>query len=321
MNKRLLLYLIPVILPIPFIQAGGQPKGYGFGIIGDPQCTLESQRNKKKDHIECILKIAKGECTSEELENREYAVAFPGDLIDGQDGLTKWKYFFWFLQCIPQLRKGVNQTDTLQKTFLKPLDEAHIPTMLGPGNHDFGDATTSSLELMHKRNPGGKLYYTQKFGKLLYVCCGVYPDAKVVLPWLKKKLAEKSAETPVVIAFHYNALDNHKRWWSVEDRQKFTEAIRGKKVQLIMHGHDHETYTGNIEGIPVVCAGGSQLPVALFDANGVYQKTVFLNAPETCAASEPVESWVRSTGVDDSPATADEIASLKSPRLVDNDYY
>jgi len=87
-------------------------------------------------------------------------------------------------------------------------------------------------------------------------------------------------------------------WWSLEERQAFLDTIKDKNVQLIIHGHDHQTYIGEIEGIPVVCSGGSQLPVSFFDENGHYEKTIFFDArQESDGSFTPVKVSVSTRDV------------------------
>jgi len=337
-HNTILVYFIPIILPLSLLQADGieytesmpfffsnqttEKIGERIGIaqVGDPQPFLDGQRNAKRGHIDLIKKLAANKSTDKNLQNRTYVAAFPGDLIDGQDNVGNWEWLFCLLQYVPALRKGIAQAEEFEKTYLKPLETAKICVLLGAGNHDFGDTTRTALELIKKRH--GKLYYAKKIGNVNYLNCGVYPDSKTVMPWLKKELAKINGE-PVVISFHYNILGNHNCWWSPEEQQAFLDAIKGKNVQVIMNGHDHQTYTGSIEGVPVVCSGGGTLPVSLFDANGRLEKTVFFSARQEADGSyTPVPTTVPTVNVYTGQNTPEERTSCANSRKhIHNDLY
>jgi hypothetical protein len=309
-HNKIIIYFIPIILPLSLLQAGER---IGIAQIGDTQPFIKGQAKAKEGHIDLIKEMVAN-------KNLTYATAFPGDLIDGQSGVGKWEKLFWLLQYIPGLRKGIGQTAEFKQKYLDPIDAAKIRVLLGAGNHDFGDTTRTALKLIKARH--GKLYYAEKVGNITYLNCGVYPDSKTVMPWLKKQLTKTNGE-PVVIAFHYNILGNHNTWWHPEERQAFLDAIKGKNVQLIMNGHDHQTYTGTINSIPVVCSGGDKLPVSLFDANGRYEKTIFLAAQKKADGSfTSVPVTVPTVGVYTGPNTPAERTSCANSREhIHNDLY
>lgn len=315
-HNKMIIYFIPIILPLSLLQAGER---IGIAQMGDPQPFIQSQAKAKVGHIDLIKAMAANKSTDKNLQNRIYVTAIPGDLTDGQSGVGRWEKLFWLLQYIPGLRKGIGQTAEFKQKYLDPIDAAKIRVLLGAGNHDFDDATRTALTLIKKRH--GKLYYAEKVGNVNYLNCGVYPDSQTVMPWLKKEL-EKTNGQPVVIAFHYNILGNHNTWWHSEERQAFLDAIKGKNVQLIMNGHDHQTYTGAIDGIPVVCSGGDTLPVSLFDANGRYEKTLFFSAQKKADGSfVPVAATVPTVGVYTGPETPDErISCANSREHIHNDF-
>lgn len=336
-GNQLILYLIPIILPLSLLQADGidytesiayllknQPRTtisekIGIAQISDPQPFLKGQKTAKKGHIDLIKKLAANKISDSTLHNRTYVTVFPGDLIDGQDGVGDWEWLFFLLQYIPGLRKGSAQGEEFRQDYLAPLEAAKICVLLGAGNHDFSDTTRTALNLIKAHH--GKLYYRKKVGTIHFINCGVYPDSKTVLPWLKKELTTTNGE-PVVIAFHYNILGNHNRWWSPEERQDFLATIKDKNVQIIMTGHDHQTYTGTINSIPVVCSGGDTLPVSLFDSNGHYEKTAFFKARQEADGSfTPIAAKVPKIAIHTAPSTREEIEScINSRKHIHNDF-
>jgi hypothetical protein len=297
--------IILFLLPVSLRAADNGTSFFGTGIFGfgDPQCGSDGQKENKKGHIACLLRIiqeSKNKSGDPELADRTYAVAFPGDINQGTSGhgelCYKYRWFLWFLKHVPSVNADKQQTKEFKEKYLKPLKKEKIKTFLGVGNHDYWDFSQAALDLVADEH--GSMYYAERLGNILYINCAVWPDKKIT-EWLKETIAkdhEKKSDTKIVIAFHYNILGNHYKWWTKEERDDFLAAIQGKNVQLIITGHDHQTYTGSVktgeEKIPVVCTGGKILSLSLFDVTDKYQKTVYFKAREEADGSftpEPVD--------------------------------
>lgn len=109
-----------------------------------------------------------------------------------------------------------------------------FPVFEAIGNHDIpGDAPVKD----HVRKRHGSLIYSWDWGDVHFVCLDLYPDA-ASLKWLKSDL-EKVGKRPLIIYFHYTIQGPYDDGWRADEKVAFAEAIKGRNVLAIFHGHYH----------------------------------------------------------------------------------
>jgi hypothetical protein len=66
----------------------------------------------------------------------------------------------------------------------------------------------------------------------------MYPDAPTV-QWLGRDLAKLDPRRPIILYFHYSIQGNYSNSWQPTEKDAFGEAIEGRNILAIFHGHEH----------------------------------------------------------------------------------
>jgi cytolysin (calcineurin-like family phosphatase) len=143
-------------------------------------------------------------------------VLFMGDMTDSS-AAEEWQEF--------EAVYGLTGWDGLLKY---PLFEA-------VGNHDIvGDSPVP--ERVRRRH--GALVYSWDWDDLHVVCLDLHPDAQN-LAWLGKDLEKVGAKRPLVVFFHYSIEGPYSDFWEEEQKSALAQALHGRNVLGIFHGHYH----------------------------------------------------------------------------------
>ena len=95
-----------------------------------------------------------------------------------------------------------------------------------------------------KESYSGSCYAFEKNG-INFVCLSVYPNDDVI-KYLKG--LNLSKEQPMIVFWHYD-FNTSDILWSTKSKQKILEVLKNYNVVLIINGHDHKSYTRNINYI------------------------------------------------------------------------
>jgi predicted phosphodiesterase len=138
--------------------------------------------------------------------------------------------------------QGYNIEYDMFVSRMKNLNLPHIQIM---GNHD----TLAKGKALFNRIFG---YYNQSFdyGGYRFIIFNnnkldYYYHNGVDWNWLKQKVT--STTLPIVLMNHINT-ENHD-YFTAEDLQKYHAIVDGSNVRLVLHGHQHEFYTQEINGV------------------------------------------------------------------------
>ncbi len=116
------------------------------------------------------------------------------------------------------------------------------PVFAGTGNHDrpglLFSLVSSGPVLRGVAARHGGLVYALDRGDLHLVNLDIYPTAQN-LRWLREDLSRVEAGRPVVILFHFPLAGPYSDWWRESEKEAFREAVRGRRVVAVFHGHYH----------------------------------------------------------------------------------
>lgn len=136
------------------------------------------------------------------------------------------------------------------------------------GNHDGGPKTPvrDGIRERNPRRPGltaisaNGLHYCWNWDGILLVNLGIAPgsttrpyDPEHSMEFLDEVLA-KHAEPgqPLILMHHFGFDKSHSlSWWSDERRTRYHELIRDRNVTAIIHGHAHQPFIYQWEGMDV----------------------------------------------------------------------
>jgi hypothetical protein len=111
-----------------------------------------------------------------------------------------------------------------------------FPVFEAVGNHDSMDASPVPGHI--ERRHGG-LMYSFDWDRLHVVCLGMYPSAARIR-WLREDLRTVKADRPLVVFFHYGMEGPYSESWeSQEERTLLAQALEGRRVAALLHGHWH----------------------------------------------------------------------------------
>lgn len=150
------------------------------------------------------------------------------------------------------------------------------PVFESIGNHDV--TAESPIKQRAKQRHGG-INYSWDWSDLHLVCLDMYPDA-ATREWLARDLQRLDPRRPLILFFHYSLEGRWSGFWPPEDKEAFGDAIAGRNVLAIFHGHEHRFGQYEWRGIPVfrpgaprhsshaflaVRVGSSRMSVAVWD--------------------------------------------------------
>lgn len=272
------IFMLIFLLEMPFL---GAKDPIAFLANADMQLGNPNTTETKTGHVSSMIKL---------IEDKNLfikALLIPGDLIEGIPDFKN-------ISKTASKLAGSHQKDEIKKQFelfkqrwLFPLEEAfkkRWPEVSSPfiyltaGNHDSYDLFLNTVLDFIRDRHGGKLYYSFDIEDLHFCCMSVCPD-EPMNTWLKKDL-ELNKNKSTVIFFHYNLRGERSRWWSNNDIQDFSTTIQPYKntIKVIIHGHNHSSYTTTFDGIPVIAIGGREYALCSYTPENKKLTTVFYKA-------------------------------------------
>lgn len=133
-----------------------------------------------------------------------------------------------------------------------------IPVYECMGNHDNWSYFPYVYKAVEKyiKDKFGATLYSWKYGQVLFVCLGIYPDDEGIR-YLNSVL---DGETPTVLIFHYNLDGPWSDFWTTEEKDRFYNTIKGNKnILMIITGHIHASKEYLWNGFKVITCGGPGL--------------------------------------------------------------
>jgi len=109
------------------------------------------------------------------------------------------------------------------------------PVFEAIGNHDLN--RESPIKARSASRHGG-INYSWDWDDLHLVCLDMYPDG-ATLDWLQGNLARLERDRPLIPFFHYSIEGPYSDSWEPEEKAAFGDALRGRNVVAIFHGHEH----------------------------------------------------------------------------------
>jgi cytolysin (calcineurin-like family phosphatase) len=103
------------------------------------------------------------------------------------------------------------------------------------GNHDLNRESPIKARAIARH---GGINYSLDWEDLRVVCLDMYPDA-ATLEWLRRDLARVDRDRPLIPFFHYSIEGHYSYSWEPEEKAAFGDALRGRNVVAIFHGHEH----------------------------------------------------------------------------------
>ena len=129
---------------------------------------------------------------------------------------------------------------------------------LCPGNHDTGHTfgkkffkSRSVFDVLKNCDLESYCFFKEK---ILFVCCGVYPDLNIRND-LKKLFRYLDKKVPIVMFFHYT-ISRPCHGFDENEKDEFYDVIKNHNVIGIINGHKHGTFTDKWKNITVVGVGG-----------------------------------------------------------------
>jgi len=127
----------------------------------------------------------------------------------------------------------------------------NFPVFEAIGNHDVN--AESPIKKKVRQRHGG-VDYSWDWDDVHFVCLDMYPDA-TTLAWLANDLKKLAIDHPLVLYFHYSLEGRYSGFWSQAEKDAFAEAIAGRNVLAIFHGHEHRVGHYEWMGHPVFRPG------------------------------------------------------------------
>ena len=85
-----------------------------------------------------------------------------------------------------------------------------------------------------------------------------YRPTLAVTSWLSVQLGRLGPRTPVVLFHHYGFDEYSVTWWAEEERQAYAAAIEGYNIIAIFHGHIHQSFNYQWQGVDVFSPGSAK---------------------------------------------------------------
>jgi Calcineurin-like phosphoesterase len=111
------------------------------------------------------------------------------------------------------------------------------PVFESIGNHDV--TSTSPIKERARARHGG-INYSWQWDGIRFACLDMYPDV-ATRAWLAGELQPLRPEHPLVLFFHVSLEGPYSDYWGAADKDAFAQAIEGRNVLAIFHGHEHRT--------------------------------------------------------------------------------
>jgi hypothetical protein len=210
--------LLGALAAIPCLGAKDAPPAITFFVAGDSHFGAQGVDETNRSIVAQMNALA-GTPYPDTLGGRvdtPRGVLFMGDMTDASLP-EQWTEF-----------ERVYGRDGKDGILKSPVFEAI-------GNHDIiGDSPI--VGIVKRRH--GSLIYSWNWNDLHFVCLDLHPDANN-LRWLAKDLAKVGPERPLIIFFHYSLAGPYSDFWEEAQKEAFAQAIEGKNVLAIFHGHYH----------------------------------------------------------------------------------
>jgi hypothetical protein len=87
-----------------------------------------------------------------------------------------------------------------------------------------------------------------------FACLDMYPDA-ATRAWLASDLRRLRPDHPLVLFFHISLEGPYSNYWSEAEKDAFAQALEGRNVLAIFHGHEHRTGHYEWRGHPLFRPG------------------------------------------------------------------
>lgn len=228
---------------------------FSFIVDSDIHFT-DNIKSGKEWHRDAIIKLIKT------LIFPVKALIVTGDLTDnGYNGVTR-------NLCCWKAGGSERQLDNLINKYIDPISK-YSNVYLCPGNHDLGDKTVRPV-IKYIKKKHGNLHYGFIINDIRFLCCGIYPDSKVI-KWLKTEL-KNYKKNKIIIYFHYNIEGEWSNWWKDTEKDAFYNSIIDYKdnILAIFVGHQHNSYNSIWNGIHVVSSAGNQIYVCTYKDDGAF---------------------------------------------------
>jgi len=207
----------------------------------------------------------------------------------------------------------------------------HWPVYEAYGNHD-GGPKTPVRDGIRARNPqrvgltaisANGLHYCWVWDGILFINLGIAPgstthpyDPEYSMEFLEEVLTKHATPgQPLILMHHFGFDKGHSlSWWAEERRTRYHELLKDRNVIAILHGHAHEPFIYQWEGIDIyhpphfkqkdpkknegaVSHGffvfhltGDELTVAERKSDATWGMTARKKLPATSSATEPTPS-------------------------------
>ncbi|MFO0735366.1 MAG: hypothetical protein U0270_05785 [Labilithrix sp.] len=134
-------------------------------------------------------------------------------------------------------------TEFVKLYGLKGTETAlHLPVFEMVGNHDKVNLGPWVEQRVSERHETKERFYSWDWDDLHLVALQEGPDEEG-LRWLAKDLDTQAKDVPLVIFFHLALLGpwSTGNWFDDAYKERFAQAIAGRRVVAIFHGHHHAT--------------------------------------------------------------------------------